>query len=359
VFERFTDRARRVVVLSQEEARRLNHNYIGTEHLLLGLIREEDSIAARAIASFHVSLADVRSKVEGIVGRGGTSPSGHIPFTPRAKKVLELALREALALQHNYIGTEHMLLGVIREGEGVAAQVLRELDVDLVAVRQRVVELLSGYTRPSEVEGTLANPIPSRTGPKPAECGFCGTPSPECGTLYTGTSGALICEHCLDREVVRRVDAPSASTLPLWPQLGPSIAEILATYTTTGPPPNDEEAARAEVIDVFLRRGELSEDGTALPNVEGGENLGVAQQEVERQYGAFIPRTETIVEVVKFVNERQAIVYWSSTFNGQPVRGPQFTALVLVDGDWKVTRDSMCQQFASIGIPFPPEPPAG
>jgi len=146
VFERFTDRARRVVVLAQEEARLLNHNYIGTEHILLGLIHEGEGVAAKALESLGISLEAVRSQVEEIIGQGGSSPSGHIPFTPRAKKVLELSLREALQLGHNYIGTEHILLGLIREGEGVAAQVLVKLGADLSRVRQQVIQLLSGYS---------------------------------------------------------------------------------------------------------------------------------------------------------------------------------------------------------------------
>jgi ATP-dependent Clp protease ATP-binding subunit ClpC len=145
VFERFTDRARRVVVLAQEEARLLNHNYIGTEHILLGLIHEGEGVAAKALESLGISLEAVRQQVEEIIGQGGSSPSGHIPFTPRAKKVLELSLREALQLGHNYIGTEHILLGLIREGEGVAAQVLVKLGADLSRVRQQVIQLLSGY----------------------------------------------------------------------------------------------------------------------------------------------------------------------------------------------------------------------
>ena len=148
VFERFTDRARGVVVLAQEEARLLNHNYIGTEHLLLGLIHEGEGIAATALQRLGLSLDMVRSRVEEIIGHGGSSPSGHIPFTPRAKKVLELSLREALQLGHNYIGTEHLLLGLIREGEGVAAQVLAQLGLDLALVRQEVIQLLSGYAPP-------------------------------------------------------------------------------------------------------------------------------------------------------------------------------------------------------------------
>jgi ATP-dependent Clp protease ATP-binding subunit ClpC len=145
MFERFTDRARRVVVLAQEEARMLNHNYIGTEHILLGLIHEGEGVAAKALESLGISLEGVRAQVEEIIGQGQQAPSGHIPFTPRAKKVLELSLREALQLGHNYIGTEHILLGLIREGEGVAAQVLVKLGADLNRVRQSVIQLLSGY----------------------------------------------------------------------------------------------------------------------------------------------------------------------------------------------------------------------
>ena len=145
MFERFTDRARRVVVLAQEEARMLNHNYIGTEHILLGLIHEGEGVAAKALESLGISLDAVRDQVQEIIGQGQQSPTGHIPFTPRAKKVLELSLREGLQLGHNYIGTEHILLGLIREGEGVAAQVLVKLGADLNKVRQQVIQLLSGY----------------------------------------------------------------------------------------------------------------------------------------------------------------------------------------------------------------------
>jgi ATP-dependent Clp protease ATP-binding subunit ClpC len=145
MFERFTEKARRVVVYAQEEARMLNQNYIGTEHLLLGLIREQDGIAAKALESLSISLEDVHAQVEDLIGRGTYVPTGHIPFTPRAKKVLELSLREALQLGHNYIGTEHILLGLIREGEGVAAQVLLNLGADLDKVRSAVIQLLSGH----------------------------------------------------------------------------------------------------------------------------------------------------------------------------------------------------------------------
>ncbi len=164
MFERFTDRARRVVVLAQEEARRLDHNYIGTEHLLLGLVYEGTGVAAVALTRLGIGLDAVRQQVDSIIGTGDSRPAAHIPFTPRAKKVLELSLREALQFGHNYIGTEHILLGLIREGEGVAAQALVALGADLSGVRQEVLRVLSG--RPGAVEGVgvvVADPPGGRT----------------------------------------------------------------------------------------------------------------------------------------------------------------------------------------------------
>jgi ATP-dependent Clp protease ATP-binding subunit ClpC len=181
VFERFTDRARRVVVLAQEESRLLGHNYIGTEHLLLGLIHESEGVAARTLRSLGISLDAVRSQVEETVGKGGSSPSGHMPFTPRAKKVLELSLREAMQLSHNYIGTEHILLGLIREGEGVAAQVLVTLGADLSRVRQRIIEVLSNYA-PGEHPETGSVPPP-----EPPRC-------PRCGASLTTTAAYRVVE---------------------------------------------------------------------------------------------------------------------------------------------------------------------
>jgi len=155
MFERFTERARRVVVHAQEEARDLNHTYIGTEHLLLGLLREPESAAARALRELGIGQDQVREQVVEIVGRGSEAPPGHIPFTPRAKKVLELSLREALQLSHNYIGTEHILLGLIREGRGVAAKVLATLGGDLSRVRDRVIELAPAGTGEARAQAAV------------------------------------------------------------------------------------------------------------------------------------------------------------------------------------------------------------
>ena len=195
MFERFTDRARRVVVLAQEEARLLNHNYIGTEHILLGLIHEGEGVAAKALESLGISLEAVRAQVEEIIGHGGQAPSGHIPFTPRAKKVLELSLREALQLGHNYIGTEHILLGLIREGEGVAAQVLVKLGADLSRVRQQVIQLLSGYagTKESARLRHAARPAARRASRRVRSCSTSSvatSPSSHARKSSTRSSGA-------------------------------------------------------------------------------------------------------------------------------------------------------------------------
>jgi ATP-dependent Clp protease ATP-binding subunit ClpC len=150
MFERFTDRARRVVVLAQEESRMLNHNYVGTEHILLGLVHEGEGVAAQALQGLGVSLEEVRRRVEEIIGEGDRRPTGHIPFTSRAKRVLELSLRESVQLGQKYIGTEHILLGLIAEGEGVAAQVMQQMGVDLDRARAAVIQFVSGYA-PSAV----------------------------------------------------------------------------------------------------------------------------------------------------------------------------------------------------------------
>ena len=156
MFERFTNRARQVMVLAQEEARMLNHNYIGTEHLLLGLVHEGEGVAAQALESLEVSLPAVRQQVEQIIGQGQQALTGRIPFTPRAKKVLELSRREALAMGHNYVGTEHILLGLLREGDGVAAQVLVRMGADLNRVRQQVIRILPGRQDNDEPKGGRA-----------------------------------------------------------------------------------------------------------------------------------------------------------------------------------------------------------
>ncbi len=196
MFERFTDRARRVVVLAQEEARHLDHNYIGTEHILLGLIHEREGVAARALTALDISLESVRAQVEEIIGRGDQAPTGHIPFTPRAKKVLELSLREALGLSHNYIGTEHILLGLIREGEGVAAQVLVKLGGSLDRVRQQVIQLLADA---SQLQAEQVAGMPTRITQQQAMAMVAGGP----GAYQEQEPPELVRVVPLAREVLR------------------------------------------------------------------------------------------------------------------------------------------------------------
>ena len=183
-------------MLAQEEARLLKHDFIGTEHLLLGLLHESEGVAARALEALDISPDAVRAKVEEILGSPPRHPVGSPPFTPRAKKALEFALREALQLGHNYIGTEHILLGVVREGEGVGVQVLTALGADLTRVRHQVVQLLAGYqTEPPSAPGS-ARRLTAVHGVGAAECAFCGRRPPHTGRLVAGAHAA-ICEHCL------------------------------------------------------------------------------------------------------------------------------------------------------------------
>jgi len=200
VFERFTDRARRVLVLAQEEARLLNHSFIGTEHILLGLVHDGEGVAAKALESLGVTLTAVRLQVVEAIGLSDSPPSGSPPFTPRAKKVLELALREALQLGHSYIGTEHLLLGLVREGEGVAAQVLVSLGADLLQVRSVAIRLMGGGPGAVDAvewkEGVRARVRPRRTVSPAATCALCGRDLWE--SAHFVTAGRVsICEACV------------------------------------------------------------------------------------------------------------------------------------------------------------------
>jgi ATP-dependent Clp protease ATP-binding subunit ClpA len=232
MFERFTDRARRVVVLAQEEARLLSHNYIGTEHILLGLIHENDGVAAKVLEGLGISLEAVRAKVEAIIGEGGPgAPAGHIPFTPRAKKVLELSLREALQLGHNYIGTEHILLGLIREGQGVGAQVLVNLGAELSAVREAVVSQLSGF-RVGLPGGVRMHPA---SGQRPRETPAAAKAAVEARRLAGG--GAVGSQHYL-LGLLREEDSMAAKALA---DLGVSREAIEAKLAELEPAGTSDE----------------------------------------------------------------------------------------------------------------------
>ncbi|HLI56589.1 MAG TPA: Clp protease N-terminal domain-containing protein [Actinomycetota bacterium] len=249
MFERFTDRARRVLVLAQDEARLLNKGSIGTEHLLVGLIREGEGVAARALLSFEgVTVQSLREKIGELGGPGPRAPSGAPPFTPRVKKVLELSLREAHNFGHSYIGTEHVLLGLIREGEGLGAQTLVALGVDLGQVRQKVIQLMSGYQGHDRVPGSLMSaPSTLAPGGTPVVCSFCGRQPPVSGRLVAGAD-AFICEFCVRAwgESLRGFREPDVQV---------NVQELVVP---TGPPPADIAAATAQIERAFSTRTEFS-----------------------------------------------------------------------------------------------------
>jgi hypothetical protein len=325
VFERFTDRARRVVVLAQEEARLLNHDYIGSEHLLLGLAAEREGIAAQVLSSFTIGVAEVRAQVEEIVGRGGTAPSGHIPFTPRAKKVLELSLRESLQLGHNYIGTEHILLGLLREGTGVATRVLERLGADLEAVGDRVLELVGSEPRDE--------PPPTEPAAAP-RCSFCGREDARVDRVLVAGSFRL-CSECA-RSAVAQLDAL------------PTDAPKVVRYRRTEVAIADKDAAVAAIERAF----EAVIGPTSLAPadarwaVEGGDRC-LPLLEVMREGARHSPivLNDVTVERVRFFDPASAEVslgFWP-VGSSQPFLLPAHA--VLEDGTWKVSRVSV-EHFA-------------
>jgi hypothetical protein len=305
VFERFTERARRVVVLAQEEARLLVHNYIGTEHVLLGLIHEGEGIAAQALESLDISLTAVRAQVEEIIGHGDTEPTGHIPFTPRAKKVLELSLREALQLGHNYIGTEHILLGLIREGEGVAAQVLVNLGADLPTVRTRVILILSGYTG---APGTPARSFHVANAPR---CSFCMREVAEVAHYAPGFDSA-ICDECINAAhaaLEAATGEPSVLVVP---------PRVIGSVAFDEPPP-------AEQITRAFRD---------LPPIPG-----VALRLFEIRF------TPPDVAALRFFVSIEGVT------NDVPAAG----GAIRSGGEWVVSRDTIARALRELGIEPPPD----
>ena len=353
MFERFTDRARRVVVLAQEEARLLDHNYIGTEHLLLGLIHEGEGVAAKALESLGISLEAVRNQVEEIIGQGGSAPSGHIPFTARAKKVLELSLREAIEIGHNYIGTEHILLGLIREGDGVAAQVLVKLGADFGRVRQQVIQLLSGYRRgpadlPSTAEFGTAHLARAGIEIRPAgasatsHCSFCGRDLWEVDH-YVASPTATICADCVSAssEVVDRVASAAES------EWGPAYLPP----RVFGPEPTDP-AAIAEIERAFTTLFDDSATDVARAEaLEDGASLLPVLAEARARHPSVGP-VQVRVERVRFLDERHARARFVILLGRG---GPSFDGeAVAADGRWRVSRDTFCQVMAIAGVRCPP-----
>jgi Clp amino terminal domain, pathogenicity island component/ClpX C4-type zinc finger len=332
VFERFTDRARRVVVLAQEEARLLDHNYIGTEHILLGLIHEGDGVAAKALESLDISLDDVRAEVEEIIGRGSEMPSGHIPFTPRAKKVLELALREALQLGHNYIGTEHVLLGLIREGEGVAAQVLVKLGADLSRVRQQVIQVLSGYAGTTKAPDT---PGAARLGSgqvgQPV-CSFCGRDLWEAAHYVRGEV-AMICDACV----------AAATTMLSGAQPDQHVLFLPVRIFGTEPEPGAADA----IMDAIVRAFDLTDAAQMLACVEDGADLVGATERLLAQRPDHLPSLEVRVDRIRFSTDDRAVVRITRSV-GEVVAEANEIRVVRVDGRWLVSRDSFTHVLAAM-----------
>ena len=353
MFERFTDRARRVLVLAQEEARLLDHSVIGTEHILLGLIREQDGIAAQALQALGISLAAVRERVGQTIGLSASGPTGSPPFTPRAKKVLELSLREALQLGHTYIGPEHLLLGLVREGEGVAAQVLVSLGAELHRVRQQIIQLLSGY-RGDNPPGSIAGASSlegARSQSQLVACSFCGSRPPESGQLISGIN-AFICERCI-RRWSRRLET-----------VGPghswrSFASQSPDLPVTGSSPEDPETARAEIIAAFAGSRTVSDDGQSIPTVEKGETLGPVLVAANQRQAGIVHETAdvtTTVDEIVFFDANRAAVWISITIDGRTMLQHHRGDALFVEGVWKVARSTFCGLMAMAGVACPPEP---
>jgi hypothetical protein len=348
VFERFTDRARRVVVLSQEEARLLNHNYIGTEHILLGLISEGEGVAAKVLESLEISLPDARAQVEEIIGHGGQAPSGHIPFTPRAKKVLELSLREALQLGHNYIGTEHILLGLIREGEGVAAQVLTNLGAELPNVRQRVIQLLSGYaggmsttsrTRGGEDprHGRVLSAVTARS---PWTCSFCSRDLWE-AEHYVAGPAAFMCDICI-------------ATAHLALEAVPADQQILTLPPRVfGTPPEDDPGAVDQIVEALdAVFGSGLTDQSAVYLEDGKQLIPILLATRERHN---VRISQVVVERVRFSTPVAATVGYAMTLENGTRFGFVGT-MMRVDKRWLVTRTTIADALKPAGVTLPPPP---
>jgi Clp amino terminal domain, pathogenicity island component/ClpX C4-type zinc finger len=343
MFERFTDRARRVVVLAQEEARLLNHDYIGTEHILLGIVREGAGVGAKALESLGIPLEAVRAQVQEIVGSGSRAPSGHIPFTARAKKVLELSLREALQLGHNYIGTEHILLGLIREGEGVGAQVLLNLGADMSRVRAEVIRLLSGYQPPQAARtvGPRIQEVPSSgpgiAAPPSRSCSFCGREFWDLDRYVVG-SGAVICDACIEaaREVVARAPAGEPSL-----HMPPRVF---------GDPPPTPDAVGG--IERAVRAVFEGDEDECRRYLEDGDRLAPLRAEAASRVPAASTTTARL-DRVRFRGSAAADIRFTLRLSGGP--GPVVDGeVIVVDGQWQLSRDTFCQVMAMAGVTCPP-----
>ncbi len=351
MFERFTDQSRRVLVLAQEEARLLNHSYIGTEHILLGLISAEDGVASHVLTELGATLAVIRDRVEKTIGLTAGQGTGSPPFTPRAKKVLELALRESNQLGHTKIGTEHLLLGLIREGEGVGCQALVGLGVELSEVRQRVIQHLAeteGGQGSQEPSRRISTPVGSRSA-KVVTCSFCGLAPPESGQMITG-SNAFICENCIRRWYMR-LGPPSNTVLP-----GRHSTPLIAP--PTGFEPKGADEARAQIRTAFAASRTPGDDGRSVPAVEKGGDLGPTLALAnERHRGVIGDGHDVLVSAdeIHFYDQERALVSFSILMGQRLLLGGQQGEALLINGEWKMARSTFCRLMNLAGIACPPE----
>jgi hypothetical protein len=354
VFERFTDRSRRVLVLAQEEAHLLNHAFIGTEHILMGLIHEGEGIAAKALESLGITLEAVRGKVEETIGMAGSAPSAP-PFTPRAKKVLELSLREALQLGHSYIGTEHMLLGLVREGEGVAAQVLISLGADLSRVRQQVIQLMSGLGEPASPMGPAASvggvfwsrdpsqePFwvpPPIVRPEP-HCLFCGRELWEFDHFVSAGDGA-ICSECIE-------GAHQALE-----QATPTRQEVFLAPRVFGRLPDDQAVEEvASVLRIAFQWGASPEELSGA--IEDFDELHPFLMLAGERFPIAV--IGTALDRIRFVDDSHAAVRFRLIFNGGGSL-PRQGQVHRHDNHWRVDRGTVAAMLTAGGIRVPPRDP--
>jgi hypothetical protein len=340
VFERFTDRARHAVVLAQEEARRLDCNYIGAEHILLGLVAEGDGIAFRALESLGTSLDGVRTRVTELVGRGTRAEAGHIPFTADAKRVLEYSLREALQLRHNYIGTEHILLGLVRPGQDtIATQVLLELGIEHSRVRQAVVELLEGGVAAESVGPPAQLPFRTNppTPPRGTTCSFCGRDVWDTRYYLVGAH-ALICQDCVEDSRVVIEDATRRGSEPGALHFPPRVSGDVPDHTSVSLIAN----AFMEVYGAATQAADMRDRP-----LEDVESLLPAIEEAGRRHPNMGPVSAAISRI-RFRSDDLADVRF--TLFGFPFEG----RAIRDAGTWKVSRDTFCQTLARGGVQCPP-----
>ena len=354
MFERFTDSARRVLVLAQEEARILDHQFIGTEHLLLGLIHADSGAASQVLTGLGASLSRVRERVEETIGVAGGPNTGSPPFTPRAKKVLELSLRETLQLGHHYMGPEHLLLGLVREGEGVGAQVLVGLGIDLAEVRQRVIQHFvgaEGERSSDELTFQISTPLGGSSPAKVVVCSFCGLAPPESGQLISGDN-AFICENCIRRWSIR-----------LKPRAPMQLRRSTLTSRSSvdlprGQEPDDADSARADIRAAYIASRVPSDDGRSVPTVEKDADLGpILISANERTQGIVGDGSEVIISAdeIHFYDPKRAAVLFSISMRDRLLLGSQRGEAVFADEEWKMARSTFCDIVGMAGVVCPPE----